>query len=156
MKNSVKITTSILILIFSFSSFGFSQEEVRIQKSKTLMFDGESKKAEVKVKSTSEYNYLRLSLACSLLEGDVTIEIINPKGEREGMFTVKSDKTTSIGNKTTVEETVNGTMHKTFSKPLHGDWIIRATPSGAKGKVNYNIAQGFEPRIDIINIREIK
>ena len=50
MKNSLKITTSFLIMIFLFTSFGFGQEEVRIQKLKTLMFDGESKKAEVKIK----------------------------------------------------------------------------------------------------------
>ena len=156
MKNSFKITTSILIMIFAFSSFGFGQEEVKIQKQKSLKFAGESKKAEVIIKSSSEYNYLKIAINCMLEEGDITIDIIDPNGKKQGTFTIKSDKTTNIGSKTEIREMVSGSMNKVLSEPINGEWIIRAIPSSAKGNAQFNIVQGFEPKIDMIDIKTIK
>lgn len=156
MKNTVIISAILLTGILCFSVPVIGQEEVQIKRTKSLEFDGESKKTEVIVKSTSEYNYLRLNLLCNLEDGDVTIEIIDPEGENQGSFTVKSDKTVTHGNKTIVKEYVSGSMSKAISLPMHGDWVIRAKPSAAKGVGQFNIMQGFEPKIDMIGVRNIK
>lgn len=156
MKNSLKITASFLIMIFAFTSFGFGQEEVKISKQKHLTFEGESKKAEVIIKATSEYNYLKIAINCMLEEGDITMDIIDPNGKKQGTFTIKTDKTTNIGSKTVIREMVSGSMNKVLSEPIKGDWIIKAIPNSAKGKAQFNITQGFEPKIDMIDIKTIK
>ena len=156
MKNSVKITTSILILFLSITSFGYGQEEVKINRRKNLYFKGESENAEVKINSTKDYNYLNINLNCSLSEGKVTIEIINPKGEKQGAFTIKTDEAPMAGKNTESDQSVNGSMSKVFGKPVLGEWIIKASPSEAAGSLNIMITQGFEPRIDLIDIRTLK
>ena len=156
MKKSVRILATILILSFGLISTGSAQDEIRITKSKSLEFLGESKNAEVIVKSTSEYNYLKIAINCVLTEGDITIEIIDPDGEKQGNFTVKSDKSVKAGSNTVVEQRVSGSMTKNIGEPKQGDWIIKAIPSSAKGQAQYNIVQGFEPRLDMIGVKNIK
>jgi len=156
MKKIVKITTIISTIIFVFTLAGFGQDEMRINRNKNLEFNGESKTAVIKITSSDEYNYLRLNIACQLSEGKVTVEFVDPKGEKQGSFTVKTDEPPVTGENTKSEQMVSGQMSKAFSKPAKGDWFVRAIPTNAVGTLSLNISQGFEPRIDMINIREIK
>lgn len=134
----------------------FGQEEVKINRNKQLKFDGESKKAEIKVGSIEDYNYLVLNINCQLTEGSVKLSIIDPKGDQQGTFTVKTDEQDVIGNNTTSNSMVSGQMAKVFGKPSIGDWIVRAEPTSAKGQLSIGIIQGFEPRIDMIDLRTLK
>ena len=156
MKKAVKISTAILFFMFAFLSIAFSQEEVKIDRARELSFEGESKKAEIKVNSTEEYNYLVIRINCQLSAGDMKVEILDPGGKIKGNFTVKSDETLTIGDKTTSESNVAGQMSKVFAHPVKGDWIVRAVPSSATGRLTLLTTQGFEPRIDLIDLRSLK
>ena len=156
MKKSMKISVIILTLFFGYSLVGFGQDEVRINKSKRLTFEGESQKAEIKVISSSEYNVLQLNIACQLSKGEIKVEIVDPLGNNRGNFTVKSEDQIVKGNNTIAESQVSGQMAKAFSKPILGDWIVRAIPSSAVGTMNLNIAQAFEPKVDLIGIQSEK
>lgn len=156
MKKSVKISTIALALIFGVSFMSIAQEEVKVNRTKKLTFNGESEKTEIKVKSGSEYNFLRFSIAVELTGGQMTVEVIDPEGEKKGSFTVKSEDVIVKGKNTKEESEVTGQMSKSFSNPIKGDWIIRAKPGSATGQLHLNIFQAFEPRIDMIDAGSIK
>jgi len=156
MKKALKFSVALAVILFTVSSICMAQDEVKIKRSKLLFFKGESQKAEVKVKSTKEYNYLVLKLHCQLTEGNVTINIFDPEGKKQGTFTIKTDEPPVIGENTQSQQKVSGQMSKVFGKPLTGDWILKATPSSAVGNLSIDITQGFEPKIDMINIQTLK
>ena len=156
MKNYLRTSVIILTIIFGFTCMGFGQDEVKINRTKLLFFQGESKKAEVKVKSTKEYNYLVLKLRCQLTAGNITVEIYDPESKKQGTFTIKTDDPPVIGENTQSQQKVSGQLSKVFRKPLTGDWILRATPSSAEGNLSIDITQGFEPKIDMIQLETLK
>ena len=156
MKNTVKMTTSILILMFAFVSMSFCQDKVQINRTKRLSFNNESKAASVKIVSSDEYNYLKLKLHCYMNVGSVKVEIIDPNGDKKGSFTVKVDDDIEVGENTFADNKADGKMDKAFKEPINGEWFIKVTPLNAKGNLSIFIIQGFEPKIDLIGIGHIK
>jgi hypothetical protein len=119
------------------------KDPVKIQRSRTLTFKNESKKAEVKVNMTEEYNLISFRILSNIDKGSVVIEIIDPKGEKQGTCTVKSDDTIIAGENTWTEEHVIGEITKDFRYPLNGEWIIRVVPAAATGSVQIEIMQQY-------------
>ncbi len=120
-------------------------EKVSTQRKATLTFKGESKPSEVKVKVTEEEGYLKIMVHSSFESGSVSVELIDPKGENRGKYTLKTDDLIVTGDKTTVREEVTGDMQKDFVDPLKGEWIIRAIPVAAEGKIDVMILQEAFP-----------
>ncbi|TSA32606.1 MAG: hypothetical protein D4R64_15820 [Porphyromonadaceae bacterium] len=166
MKNSIKITVGVMAMMFAVTEFCFSQEstdkkdrsfgtmvintyvergkdDIKVERRRTLDFKNESKKAEVKVNMTEEYNYLKIKIISQFNQGSVILEIVDPKGEKQGTYTAKSDEPVLIGDKTSTRESVNVEMEKTFNPPLKGEWIIRAIPASATGYISITITQQY-------------
>ena len=78
MKQSVKITASILVMIFAFSGLSFGQDQVQINRTKKFKFNEESSELSVKIVSSNEYNYLKLNIQCQLYTGTVKVEVFDP------------------------------------------------------------------------------
>jgi len=133
-----------------------SQESISLEKNKELIFNEESIPSAVKFNVSTEYNYLRINISCSLASGIVAIELIDPTGKKQGIYTVKSEDNIVKGDKTQVGETAQGNMQKMFRNPLKGDWLITVAPIKAKGKVRININQQVNPRIDYIELTEVE
>ena len=119
------------------------KDEVKIHKSRIIDFKNESKKSEVKVMMNEDYNFLQFRINCNLDKGNVVVEIIDPKGEKQGTCTVKSDDNVVLGENSTTQEHVTGEIIKDFRYPLNGEWIIRASPSSAMGRVQIGIDQQY-------------
>lgn len=144
MKNSLRITLGVAVLLFAVTGFCFGQTETfRVDKSTALDFKNESKKAEVKIKMSEEFNDLRISIACVVELGSIEIEIYNPKGEKQGNYSIKSEETITMGDQTTKNSFAQGNIDKNFKDPIEGEWIIKAIPTAATGKVNIRIGQLF-------------
>ena len=156
MKKAVKITASVLVMVFALLSSAIGQDELKIKRLKKLTFNYETDLTEITVESTSDYNYFVFNIHCELTEGQVTIDIIDPKGNKQGSFTVKTDDGTITGRNTSTEDSVRGTLTKIVPYPMKGEWKIKVNPSSAVGDLAAFITLGFEPRIDTINLRTLK
>ena len=154
MKKSIKNTISLVAVLFAFSSFCFAQEELSLARSWSLSFDNESEKAEVKVKMTDEYNYMKFIVNSSFTKGKMLVELIDPNGKKQGNFTVKAYGEIKKGKNTNSKSRVAGNMQKAFKHPLIGTWIIRAIPSSATGELQINVQQQFLPKIDYVEIKD--
>jgi hypothetical protein len=140
-KTEVKgITNSELVV----AGFPISEKDpVKVQRSRILNFNNESKKTEVKVNMTDDYNYISFRIVSFFEKGCVIVEIIDPKGEKQGTCTVKSDDNIIVGENTTTKEHVSGEITKDFRYPLNGEWIIRVIPTAATGSVQIEIMQQY-------------
>jgi hypothetical protein len=125
-----------------------TQETLSIQRSKRFDFDDESTNAETKIKSTEEYNVLLIAVATALNQGSIVVDILDPKGVKQGTFTLVADEPSVVGGKTKYTGSVTGQIQKQFRYPMKGEWIIRATPTNAKGSVDIRIKQEFIPNLD--------
>ena len=177
MKNSMKIRIGLLAFLLSLTGLCFgqkadekksvgikkisaveqeqTQDAVKFKRNRSLDFSNESKKSEIKIVSTTEYNYLIIKVWCSLFNGNALLEIIDPKGDVKGTFKIKSDDTVVMGDQTKTNGTVVGEMEKIFSEPIPGEWIFRAKPSTAKGHLELTIYQGYEPEVNMLYLRNL-
>ena len=114
------------------------QVPVSITRDRLLKFDNESKPSEVKINITND-NSLMFQVNSDFRQGTVVLEIIDPKGDKQCKYTLKTDEDVVIGDKTTTQESVHGSFSKMFRNPMKGDWIIRAIPTAASGNINIRI-----------------
>jgi hypothetical protein len=121
------------------------KDQVLIERKASLRFSGETKVSEAKIEMTGDYNYLRIALHGGFISGSVTVEMIDPKGEVRGKFSLKTDDLVITGDKTSIQQMVNGDMLKEFRIPLIGDWIIRASGVTAEGVLDIIITQQYRP-----------
>jgi|GEM_PF-2884539 len=133
-----------------------SRETVNVQKSRQFSFNEESTKAESKITVGNEYNYLSLNINADLLKGTFLVEILDPKGVKQGSFSLVTEESSVKGSNTTVTERVMGNIRKEFRNPMKGDWIVRITPEKATGGVSISISQRFVENIDMIELNSIE
>jgi hypothetical protein len=124
------------------------KDEISINRSRKLEFVNESKKSEVKITMTDEYNYLGISIRSQFSKGTVMVEIYNPKGEKQGTYTLKTEETVVLGDNTSSGEEVTGSFDKYFKLPLTGEWVIRAIPTAATGSIQLILNQKYIRRTD--------
>jgi hypothetical protein len=133
-----------------------SKETVNVQKSRQFGFNEESTKTESKVTVGNEYNYLGLAINAELLKGTFLVEILDPKGVKQGSFSLVTEESTVKGSNTTFLERVMGNIMKEFRNPMKGDWIVRITPEKATGSVSISISQRFVENIDVIELNSFE
>lgn len=194
MKNSMKISLGLMVLLFALTGFCFGQQksagkkvnsnsevvvegkplaekkensnslwlvegvplkdkepvkdEITIKRSRSMGFQNESKKSEVKITMTNEYNYLGISIRSKFIKGTVVVEIFDPKGDKQGSYTLKTEETVVLGDNTTSGEQVSGEFDKYFRLPINGEWIIRAVPTSATGTIELVLTQRYIKRTD--------
>ena len=156
MKNLIKITTLITLMLLLLTNFSLGQETIKINRSRTLNLKEESQKSEVKIEITDEYNYLRIEINGHFNQGKTHLEIIDPEGNIKGQFTIKSETPAILGGKTTTTENVSASMLKSFRYPIKGDWKIKVTPTHANGNIKINIHEWHVLKLDYIGDRELK
>jgi len=131
------------------------QETVRLEKQTSLDFKDESKKAELKIKFTDEYNILSVRMSCQLSSGSLVVYLIDPKGEEQGTFTVKAGDDVVMGEHTKILQQVMGQMQKQIINPLKGDWIVRAVPSNASCKLDIHSTLIKEPKVEYVGLTKV-
>lgn len=164
MKKSIKVIGILILIMVASYSIGWAQEAPTIERqeytemesSKTLHFKNESKKAEVQIKVTDEFNFLLIEIQGTFKEGETLIELFDPKGIKKGYFTIKTETNISKGKNTTVMEMVSGKLAKHYRDPIKGDWLIRISPKMAVGYININSSLIYNPRINVLELDQIK
>jgi hypothetical protein len=102
----------------------------------------------VKITMTNEYNYLGISIQSQFSKGIVVVEIFDPKGDKQGSYTLKTEETVVLGDNTSSGEVVTGEFDKYFKLPINGEWIIRAVPTSATGTIQLILTQKYINRLD--------
>ncbi len=133
----------ICFFLMSFTSFSQNQQKKilsskkssseksisRLRLQETHKIDEKSKTEEkVFININEKKQNLHLMISGELSQGEMTIEIYDPKGIKRGNFTVGSpDKTHKVF--------VKGNFAKTIHDPQQGKWKIKTIPKKAKGTV---------------------
>lgn len=76
--------------------------------------------------------------------GSLTMEIFDPKGDKQGNFSVESQLSSSSSSGGKKKEMVCGQLNKTFKEPMAGEWTIRLKPKRVTGKISIYSHQGDE------------
>ncbi len=119
------------------------KDPVSLTRSIKAFYKSESKKSEYKISMTEDHNILKVTINSSFSEGVVVVEIIDPKGEKQGSFTLKRDEPIVNGDNTSSSEVVDGFITKLFRFPIKGEWIIRSLPTAATGNMEIDIRQSY-------------
>ncbi len=164
MEKKIRII-SIMIILLVISSIGLAQEAPKanssqgyskLERSNSLLFKNESKISEVQVSISDEYNFLSLNIVCSLTAGELLVEVVNPKGEIKGNYTVINNSVITMGKNTESKETVNGQMEKRFRNPSIGNWIVRVKPKNATGSAKIFSTLIHHPKADYMEWEQIR
>lgn len=135
------ISTIAILLMFCQSIL--AQGSTEFTTKRNLGFKESSKTQTVDLKISDNTEGLRLKIMCNVREGDVTIIIINPAGEKEGEFTVEGNEGTEEDGSlfSMLKEGVSGQINKTIAKPSQGTWVIKFLPKNATGRVEIQSSQ---------------
>jgi hypothetical protein len=88
---------------------------------------------------------MSLWIASNISEGDLTIEIYDPSGDKKGDFSIGCVlNKIKQGNSTDEDksrEIVQGRINKSINNPLKGTWIIKIFPKNATGQIQIAFSQ---------------
>jgi hypothetical protein len=142
-----RILTTFLCLFVMTSFISGQEEATTFNLERQIILNGESENLEVILSVSEQDNGLILKIKSNIQEGDLTIEIYNPKNEKQGNYSIgsqlKSTKSSSNKNQTEKElealginkEKVQGTITRSIENPLKGNWVVKIIPKNAKGMV---------------------
>lgn len=128
--------------------FKFAKDQnTRFKLSRSISLHEDSKKENIFIKVEEQTMLLELQIVSKLRLGELTIEIYNPAGERQGNYSVGSQtsgngiKKSMNGIEKYIEEYVHGEINKHLIGPLVGEWRVTILPKKAKGDVIINTVQ---------------
>lgn len=140
MKFSKSIYVTVLTLVLSFSSFAQSTE---FTTTRNLVFNQSSKTKSVDVKIPKAIEALSIEIRCGIKKGNVTIQIFDPSGVKQGEFSVENTEESEEEQSllSMMRENVVGEINKYIKKPVSGTWVIKFLPENATGHVEMRSSQ---------------
>ena len=113
--------------------------------SRSIMLSGDSETEEIIILVDQETILLKLNIQSAINKGKLSIEIVDPTGEKQGKFSIGSQiKTTKNNKENQKEEHVKGNINKIINEPIQGKWIIKLIPDKAEGAVNIQSTQSYK------------
>ena len=136
MKNAIKLSTFIFLLVFGVNGFAQQQGQCYngITMTRNIQFNGSSDSEQIKVEVSDDTKDLNLNVNGTIKSGYLTVEIFDPKGNKKGNFSIESQ----ISASDTKKEMVCGQMSKQIKDPMKGNWIIKLTPKNVVGDITIN------------------
>lgn len=115
-------------------------QDTKLRTDSKITFTNETTKRELNVISGKNVATMKIFVRSKLQKGKVTIQILDPNGEEEGIFSVVSliIEDDSSGK---TEETVHGEIRKELKKPSIGEWQIKIEAIEATGAVDISVLQ---------------
>ncbi|HVN58119.1 MAG TPA: hypothetical protein VMT63_07475 [Bacteroidales bacterium] len=110
-----------------------------------ISLKAESQEIKININVPESYKYMSLWIAANLNEGDLSVELLDPNGEKKGDFSVgcalSISRPAGTDQENTSHEVVQGRINKSINNPLKGTWVIRLNPKKATGQVQIEIDQ---------------
>ncbi len=153
MKTSIKSIVLVMFLLSSCSLL-FAQQNSNhnsnhnknhncssYQTSKSINLESSSKNESVKISVQEDVEHLNIGVSSSISSGALTMEIYNPKGDKQGNFSVESELNSSSSDGGKSSESVCGQLNKSFKDPMKGDWVVKLKPKKVTGKIQIHSHQ---------------
>lgn len=156
MKKSLKLLSGTILLLFIVSSFSLGQvDQTDFTTERKIQLNNFSGKKDVKInvnkellKGNEEGEHLdkptfvlNIHISSSIVTGDLSIEIYDPKGIKKGKFSTsaETDKTETVR----FREEVNGKINKKINFPMKGDWVVKVVAENTNGVVLISSGQSY-------------
>jgi len=147
MKKSLSIFPVVLILLLSPAGIVSGQGKTDFNVKRQIELNGEKDIQEIFLPVSENNSLLSLKITSVIHEGDLTIEVYDPEGERQGNFSIgcqyNSKTSRGAGGSKSSPETVNGQILRTFNNPISGDWIVRIIPNNPVGSLQIESSQKY-------------
>jgi hypothetical protein len=144
MKNLKRLIQSITLLLIFLPGFTFGQTNQRKLKiASAVTFENQSEILEIKF-PVSQVANINLELGSNIYEGELTIELYDSKGEKQGNFTIGSPilSAKKDDSKTPpARETIRGSLSKRIVNPAKGEWIVKFIPKNVSGITEIHCTQ---------------
>jgi len=143
---NLKSVLAVLVLIL-LSSFNFvkGQPPKRFVISTRIQFQVQTENSEIKL-PVFQQGSLTLMITASIIEGELTIELYDAKGEKQGSLFIPNQ--VPLTKPDTIEKPISPSMKKEISKkfdnPAKGEWTIRIIPKNAGGFLEINSSQSSD------------
>jgi len=147
MLHSIKLNATVFIMALFTSSFLLAQQSGQhkdcssFNSSRSITLDVSSKSESIKMQVDKDTKNLLISVNSTISSGELTMEILDPKGNEHGSFSVESQMTSNSASQGKSKDEVCGQLNKSFSKPMAGQWIVKLKPKNVTGKIQVNSNQ---------------
>ncbi len=141
MSKSIKLVTAVVLFLMTTPLVFAQHDGCHSSLSRSIKLDKSSKKEEIKIEVADNVKSLNIGLNSTISEGSLTVEIFDPKGDKQGNFSVESQLSSSSSNSGKNSEMVCGQLNKTISDPIQGDWVVKLKPKKVTGKVQIHTHQ---------------
>ncbi|KEO75206.1 hypothetical protein [Anditalea andensis] len=98
--------------------------------------------------SVDKKTTLYFSINSRLKSGNMLVEIINPRGEKEAELSMENKPNSAETLNDEFTKFTNGSISKTIADTEAGDWQIRIFPEKAEGTVSISVARYIKPSSD--------
>jgi len=154
MKNTIRITCLIFLLV-GLNIISLGQDYLKLERNYSIAFNNESVPTEFEVDFTNEYNFLSFKITGELSEGQLLIELIDPKKNLVRSCSVVTVAPSKQGEMTLYKEYVQAKLEKSVREPIVGIWLVRITPLNAKGRTRMHTILVQNPRAHLLEQNQI-
>jgi hypothetical protein len=142
MRNLKSVLTVLSLILLSGLNFVKGQPPKRFDISTRIQFQVQTENSEIKL-PVFQQGSLTLMIRATIFEGELTIELYDAKGEKQGNFFIANQAQLAKPDtiKRPISETVKGEISKKFENPIKGEWIVRIIPKNAGGFLEINSSQ---------------
>ena len=103
-----------------------------------------SKTKSIKINVTKS-NTLFFNIGSTINSGNVFIQIINPKGHKEGELSLEYRKKSTSKKTTKFPGNISGSLNKIINAPETGEWVVKIKQKKSKGHIHVSVAQYTKP-----------
>jgi hypothetical protein len=142
MRNLKSVLTVLSLILLSGLNFVKGQPPKRFDISTRIQFQAQTENSEIKF-PVFQQGVLALMIRSTIIEGELTIELYDAKGEKQANFFIANQSLQAKPDtiKKPISETVKGEISKKFDNPVKGEWVIRIIPKNAGGFLEINSSQ---------------
>jgi hypothetical protein len=143
MKSKIFVFLVVMISI-QFSTISiYGQDSIRPILVKQLKLNGETSNQEVLMPLRVRFNYVSIKITALVQNGELTVELFDPKGDTYGSFSIaglistenKSENQFISGKIFT--SNASGNLLRTIRNPMIGQWKAKVSTKNAVGVINF-------------------
>jgi hypothetical protein len=145
MRNLKSVLAVLALILLSSLNFVKGQPPKRFDISTRIQFQVQTENSEIKL-PVFQQGSLTLMIRATIIEGELTIELYDAKGEKQGSLFIPNQ--VPLTKPDTIEKPISASMKKEISKkfdnPIKGEWTVRIIPKNAGGFLEINSSQNSE------------
>jgi len=145
MRNLKSVLAVLALILLSSFIFVKGQPPKRFVISTRIQFQVQTENSEIKF-PVFQQGSLTLMISASIIEGELTIELYDEKGEKQGSLFIPNQ--VPLTKLDTIEKPISASMKKEISKkfdnPAKGEWTVRIIPKNAGGFLEINSSQSSD------------